>query len=121
MSIDTSRGIAGLKGALRYVRAYRDQVFVVKLGGEVLGESEVLEQVTGQLALLSSLSIRPQPVILHIPSSAVLPRTSRQRTFLSLVSMTGGVVESVMAGAPPPPVRDSPPGRLGAPRCSLGR
>ena len=58
MSIDTSRGIAGLKGALRYVRAYRDQVFVVKLGGEVLGEAEVLEQVTGQLALLSSLSIR---------------------------------------------------------------
>ena len=58
MSIDTSRGIAGLKGALRYVRAYRDHVFVVKLGGEVLGQSEVLEQVTGQLALLSSLSIR---------------------------------------------------------------
>ena len=58
MSIDTTRGIAGLKGALRYVRAYRDQVFVVKLGGEVLGEPEVLEQVTGQLALLSSLSIR---------------------------------------------------------------
>jgi acetylglutamate kinase len=58
LSIDTSRGIAGLKGALRYVRAYRDQVFVVKLGGEVLAEPEVLERVTGQLALLSSLSIR---------------------------------------------------------------
>ena len=58
MTIDTTRGIAGLKGALRYVRAYRDQVFVVKLGGEVLGEPEVLEHVTGQLALLSSLSIR---------------------------------------------------------------
>jgi acetylglutamate kinase len=58
VAIDTTRGIAGLKGALRYVRAYRDQVFVVKLGGEVLGEPEVLEQVTGQLALLSSLSIR---------------------------------------------------------------
>jgi acetylglutamate kinase len=58
MSIDTTRGIAGLKGALRYVRAYRDQVFIVKLGGEVLAEPEVLEQVTQQLALLSSLSIR---------------------------------------------------------------
>jgi len=58
VSIDTTKGIAGLKGALRYVRAYRDQVFVVKLGGEVLAEPEVLEQVTGQLALLSSLSIR---------------------------------------------------------------
>ncbi|MGH7703787.1 MAG: acetylglutamate kinase [Gemmatimonadales bacterium] len=58
MSIDTTKGIAGLKGALRYVRAYRDHVFVVKLGGEVLGEATVLDQVAGQLALLSSLSIR---------------------------------------------------------------
>jgi acetylglutamate kinase len=58
LTIDTTRGIAGLKGALRYVRAYRDQVFVVKLGGEVLGEPEALEQVATQLALLSSLSIR---------------------------------------------------------------
>ena len=58
MTIDTTKGIAGLKGALRYVRAYRDQVFVVKLGGDVLGEPEVLDQVAAQLALLSSLSIR---------------------------------------------------------------
>src|SRR5918995_6799537 len=58
VTIDTSKGIAGLKGALRYVRAYRDQVFVVKLGGDVLSSPEVLDQVTGQLALLSSLSIR---------------------------------------------------------------
>jgi acetylglutamate kinase len=58
MTIDTTKGIAGLKGALRYVRAYRDQVFVVKLGGDVLSEPEILDSVTGQLALLSSLSIR---------------------------------------------------------------
>jgi len=58
VSIDTSKGIAGLKGALRYVRAYRDHVFVVKLGGDVLSEPEVLDGVVGQLALLSSLSIR---------------------------------------------------------------
>ena len=58
MTIDTSKGIAGLKGALRYVRAYRDQVFVVKLGGEVLARPEILDSVTGQLALLSSLGIR---------------------------------------------------------------
>jgi len=63
MTIDTSKGIAGLKGALRYVRAYRDQVFVVKLGGEVLGDSSALDQVAGQLALLSSLGIRV--VIVH--------------------------------------------------------
>jgi acetylglutamate kinase len=58
VSIDTSKGIAGLKGALRYVRAYRDQVFVVKLGGDVLSEPDTLDGVTGQLALLSSLGIR---------------------------------------------------------------
>ncbi|HMH57173.1 MAG TPA: acetylglutamate kinase, partial [Gemmatimonadales bacterium] len=58
MSIDTSKGIAGLKGALRYVRAYRDHVFVVKLGGDVLSEPETLDGVAGQLALLTSLGIR---------------------------------------------------------------
>ncbi len=58
MTIDTTKGIAGLKGALRYVRAYRDHVFVVKLGGDVLAPPEVLDGVAGQLALLSSLGIR---------------------------------------------------------------
>ena len=58
MSIDPTRGIAGLKGALRYVRAYRDQIFVVKLGGDVLNDADVLDQVAAQIALLSSLSIR---------------------------------------------------------------
>lgn len=58
MAIDTTKGIAGLKGALRYVRAYRDHVFVVKLGGDVLSDPHNLDTVAGQLALLSSLSIR---------------------------------------------------------------
>ena len=56
--VDPLKGIAGLKGALRYVRAYRDHVFVVKMGGEVVAETAALEQVSGQLALLSSLGIR---------------------------------------------------------------
>jgi acetylglutamate kinase len=58
MPIDPSKGIAGLKGALRYVRAYRDHVFVVKLGGDVLTDREVLAGVAAQLSLLSSLGIR---------------------------------------------------------------
>ena len=58
MSIDTSKGIAGLKGALRYVRAYRDQVFVVKLGGDVLSDGGVRDHAATQLALLHSLGIR---------------------------------------------------------------
>lgn len=58
MSIDTNRGIAGLKGALRYVRAYRDHVFVVKLGGEMLRELHALEGLAAQVSLLHSLGIR---------------------------------------------------------------
>ncbi|MBA3259120.1 MAG: acetylglutamate kinase [Gemmatimonadales bacterium] len=66
--------MAGLKGALRYVRAYRDQVFVVKLGGDVVGEPEVLEKVTAQLALLSSLSIRLVVVHGGGPQASALSR-----------------------------------------------
>ncbi len=58
MTIEISKGIAGLKGALRYVRAYRDHVFVIKLGGDVLADAEALDRVAQQLGLLSSLSIR---------------------------------------------------------------
>jgi len=58
MTIDSTKGIAGLKGALRYVRAYQDQVFVVKLGGEVLADPEALDHVAGQAGLLHSLGIR---------------------------------------------------------------
>ena len=61
--IDTTRGIAGLKGALQYVRAYRDRTFVVKMGGEVLGDEDALDRVAAQLALLSSLGIRV--VVVH--------------------------------------------------------
>ncbi len=63
MMIDSSRGIAGLKGALRYVRAYRDHIFVVKLGGEVLREPHALDGVATQLSLLHSLGIRV--VVVH--------------------------------------------------------
>lgn len=55
--------IAGLKGALRYVRAYRDQIFVIKLGGEVLSDPTIRDQVMGQVGLLWSLGIRV--VVVH--------------------------------------------------------
>lgn len=56
--LEPAKGIVGLKGALRYVRAYRDRVFVVKLGGEVLSDPDALDGVAAQLALLASLGIR---------------------------------------------------------------
>ena len=63
MTIDTNKGIAGLKGTLRYVRAYRDHVFVVKLGGEVLKDGHALDGVAAQISLLHSLGIRM--VVVH--------------------------------------------------------
>jgi acetylglutamate kinase len=79
MTIDSARGVSGLKGALRYVRAYRDQVFVVKLGGEVLTDAEILDHVAAQLALLSSLGIRI--VVVHgggPQASALLRRLGQE-------------------------------------------
>ncbi|TFG46080.1 MAG: acetylglutamate kinase [Gemmatimonadales bacterium] len=61
--MDTSKGITGLKGALRYVRAYRDQIFVVKLGGEVLADPRAVDGIAAQVSLLSSLGI--QLVVVH--------------------------------------------------------
>jgi acetylglutamate kinase len=60
---DAARPLAGLKGALRYVRAYRDHVFVVKIGGDVVAEHHVLDLVAAQIGLLQSLGIRM--VVVH--------------------------------------------------------
>jgi acetylglutamate kinase len=51
-------GIAGLKGALGYVRAYRGKTFVVKAGGEVLGDLRARDALAAQIGLLHSLGIR---------------------------------------------------------------
>jgi acetylglutamate kinase len=56
--IDSAKGITGLKGALRYVRAYRDNIFVLKLGGEVAAEGDILDHIAAQISLLSSLGIK---------------------------------------------------------------
>ena len=78
MSHSLDPSLTGLKGALRYVRAYRDQVFVVKLGGEVLQDAEVLDQVATQLALLHSLSIRLVVVHGGGPQASALTRRMGQ-------------------------------------------
>jgi acetylglutamate kinase len=50
--------VRALRGALDYTRVYRDQTFVVKAGGEVVGSPDALEALAVQVALLESLSIR---------------------------------------------------------------
>ena len=72
--IDPNKGIAGLKGTLRYVRAYRDHVFVVKLGGEVVKDEHALDGVAAQVSLLHSLGIRLVVVHGGGPQASALSR-----------------------------------------------
>jgi hypothetical protein len=59
MSIDTTKGIAGLKGALRYVRAYRGPRIRSKARRRRVERPGLsATRLRAQLALLSSLSIR---------------------------------------------------------------
>ena len=58
-----------LKDAAKYVRAFRDKPFVVKIGGDILADAALRKSVCGQLALLSSFSI--PLVIVHGGGPAV--------------------------------------------------
>jgi acetylglutamate kinase len=55
--------ISVLKGAMPYIRRYRNQTFVIKLGGAVLANQETARQVAAQCTLLYDLGIRV--VIVH--------------------------------------------------------
>jgi acetylglutamate kinase len=46
-----------LKDAAKYVRAFRDKPFVVKIGGDILADEAMRKSVCAQLALLSSFAI----------------------------------------------------------------
>jgi acetylglutamate kinase len=112
VTIDASKGIAGLKGALRYVRAYRDRVFVVKLGGDVLSDAGILDGVSAQLGLLASLGIRlvvvhgggPQATALSrrlgVEPSIVAGRRVTDDTALDVAKMVyGGVLNTDLVAA----------------------
>jgi acetylglutamate kinase len=66
--------VNGLKDALEYTRLYREQIFVLKLGGEVLSSAEALDNVAVQVALLESLSIRILVVHGGGPQASALSR-----------------------------------------------
>jgi len=46
-----------LRSAARYVHQFRDQIFVIKLGGELLGEADSRRRIAEQLAVLWQFSI----------------------------------------------------------------
>ena len=55
--------IAILKQALPYIKQYRDKIFVVKLGGEVLSDAGCLDSLAQDISLFYQLNIRV--VIIH--------------------------------------------------------
>ena len=56
-------GFGALRAAAPYLRLYRDRVFVVKLGGEVLSRPSRIEALVEQAAVLQAMGIRV--VIVH--------------------------------------------------------
>ncbi|HEX4824133.1 MAG TPA: acetylglutamate kinase [Candidatus Polarisedimenticolaceae bacterium] len=74
MSASAHAAIAALKGTLRYVRAYRHEIFVVKLGGEILSDAAALDGAAAQIALLTSLGIRIVVVHGGGPQASALSR-----------------------------------------------
>ncbi len=58
-----------LKDAAKYVRAFRDKPFVVKIGGDILGDPVLRKSVCGQLALLHGFAI--PLVVVHGGAPAV--------------------------------------------------
>ncbi len=46
-----------LKDAAKYVRAFRDKPFVIKIGGDIIADPALRQSVCGQLALLHSFAI----------------------------------------------------------------
>lgn len=51
-------GFGALRSAAPYLRLYRDRVFVVKLGGEVLSRSSRIEALVEQAGVLQALGVR---------------------------------------------------------------
>lgn len=56
-SKDIMQSIAGLKQAIPYLRNYQKKIFVVKIGGEVIEDKQVLDNFAEQVSLLHMLGI----------------------------------------------------------------
>lgn len=58
MTLNNVLDIGLLKTAVPYIRAYKNKVFVVKLGGEICGNSAALDNLVEQFSLLYQVGIR---------------------------------------------------------------
>ncbi|MGI8436450.1 MAG: acetylglutamate kinase [Chthoniobacterales bacterium] len=64
-----------LKDAAKYVRAFRDQPFVVKIGGDIIADPALRKSVCGQLALLHGFAI---PLVVVHGGAPALDNLSRK-------------------------------------------
>ena len=101
-----------LKQALPYIRKYRDKVFVVKLGGELAADPEVLNRLTEDVSLLYQIGVRV--VIIHgggpqlsalagklgLESEKVNGRRVTDDNVIELAKMVfaGGISTDILAG-----------------------
>lgn len=58
-----NNSVYGLKQAQPYIHLYKNEIFVIKIGGGVLANSQSMKQIAGQISLLSDLGMKI--VIVH--------------------------------------------------------
>jgi acetylglutamate kinase len=89
--------------ALEYIKKFRDQIFVIKFGGEVMVDEKVLDAVAEDLLLLRYVNIKP--VVVHGGGgeiSAAMDKFGKKPQFVKGLRVTDeetmDIVQMVLAG-----------------------
>ncbi len=89
--------------AIEYIRKFKGQVFVIKLGGETLLDEDVIDSVAQDLIFLNTLGIKP--VIVHgggVEISDAMERFGKKPKFVKGLRVTDAetmdIVEMVLTG-----------------------
>ena len=92
-----------LTQALEYVQRFRDQVFVVKLGGEAMLDKEVVDTVAKDLMFLNTVGIKV--ILVHgggVEISQAMEKFGKKPTFVKGLRVTDketiDIVEMVLTG-----------------------
>jgi len=89
--------------ALEYMKKFRDHVFVIKLGGEVMVDAKALDSVAQDIILLSYVNIKP--VVIHgggVEITRAMDRFGKKPQFVKGLRVTDEetmeIVEMVLLG-----------------------
>jgi len=92
-----------LVNAIEYIRRFKGEVFVIKLGGEALLDKDVVDSVAQDLILLNALGIKT--VVVHgggVEISEAMERFGKKPTFVKGLRVTDketmDIVEMVLTG-----------------------